>query len=355
MARILIKNGRIWDGEKFLFADVLTEDNLISKIGKNISDPAEYTFDATGKTVSAGLVDIHVHMKGIAPEAFGIEPQMSSFPFGVTAANDAGSAHGDRTLLDSFAVKNTVFVGADIRENHADLTVTQRLLKKYGDKAIGIKVYFDTTHAEIRDITPLKEICAFAVRKKLKVMVHCSNSPASMAKIVNTLSCGDILTHIFHGGENSCTENGFEAFKIAREKGVIMDSGFAGNVHTDFSNLENSIKAGFLPDTISTDITCYSAYKRGGRYGMTLCMNIAKTVGMSEADIFKAVTSTPAKVLGKENEWGYLKEGRRADIAVFDFADEGFDLTDHAGNRLSSNTGYRCILTVVDGQVLYRY
>ena len=354
MARILIKNGRVWDGEKFFFADVLTEDKVIAKIEKNISDDADYVFDATDKTVSAGLVDIHVHMKGIASEEFGIEPQMSSFPFGVTAVNDAGSAYGDRALLDSFAVKNTVFVGVDARDNHADFTVTEELLQKYGDKAIGIKVYFDTTLTEVRDITPLKEICDYAKSKGLKVMVHCSNSPTSMAEIVNTLSAGDILTHIYHGGVNSCTENDFEAFKIAKDKGVILDAGFAGHVHTNFRNLEKSIKSGYLPDTISTDITCCSAYKRGGRYGMTMCMSMAKTVGMSEEQIFQAVTSAPAKVLGKENEWGYLKEGRCADMAVFDYTNEGFHLTDNDGNRLHSPTGYRCVLTVSDGQVIYR-
>lgn len=354
MARILIKNGRIWDGEKFFFSDILTDGELIVKIKRNISDNADFVYDVSGKIVSAGLVDLHVHMKGIASEKFGIEPHMSSFPFGVTAVNDAGSAYGDRTLLDSFAVKNTVFVCVDIKNNHADFTVTEELLQKYGDKAIGIKVYFDTTLTEVRDITPLKEICDYAKSKGLKVMVHCSNSPASMAEIVETLSAGDILTHIYHGGENSCTENEFKAFMIAKDKGVVMDAGFAGYVHTDFRNLEQTTKSGFLPDTISTDITCFSAYKRGGRYGMTMCMNMAKKVGMSEENIFKAVTSSPAKVLGKEKEWGYLGKDRCADIAVFDYTDEGFDLTDNAGNQLKSDMGYRCILTVSDGQVVYR-
>lgn len=355
MAKILIKNGRIWDGEKFFFADVLTDGKAISKIEKNIADYADFVFDATGKTVSAGLVDIHVHMKGIASEKFGIEPQMSSFPFGVTAVNDAGSVFGDRALLDSFSVKNTVFVGIDIKNNHALFFNTEKHLQKYGDKAIGIKVYFDKTISEVYDITPLKEICDYAKTNNLKVMVHCSNSPTSMAEIVNTLSAGDILTHIYHGGVNSCTENDFESFKIAKDKGVILDAGFAGHVHTDFLNLEKSIKAGYLPDTISTDITCFSAFKRGGRYGMTMCMNFAKTVGMSEKDIFKATTSNPAKILGKEKDWGYLKVGRTADIAIFNYMDESFDLTDNAGNRLNSNTGYRCILTVSDGQIIYRY
>ncbi len=354
MARILIKNGRVWDGERFFFADVLTEGKVIANISENITDNADFVYDAKGKTVSVGLVDVHVHMKGIASETFGIDPHMSSFPFGVTAVNDAGSTQGDRALLNAFAVKNTVFVATEIRDNHFDSSFTETLLQTYGDKATGIKVYFDTTGTKVSDITPLREICDYANGKGLKVMVHCSHSPTSMVEIVRTLSAGDILTHIYHGGEHSCTENDFEAFKIAKDKGVILDAGFAGHVHTDFSNLKSAIQAGFLPDTISTDITCCSAYKRGGRYGMTMCMSMAKTVGMLEEDIFRAVTSTPARVLGKEIEWGYLKEGRCADMAVFDYTNEGFNLTDNDGNRLHSPTGYRCVLTVSDGQVIYR-
>ena len=87
---------------------------------------------------------------------------------------------------------------------------------------------------------------------------------------------------------------------------------------------------------------------------MTMCMNIAKTLGMNEEEILRSVTSTPAKVLGKENEWGYLKSGRCADIAVFDYADESFNLTDKTGNRITSETGYRCVMTVADGEVVFK-
>ncbi|MBO5453430.1 MAG: amidohydrolase family protein [Clostridia bacterium] len=354
MGKILIKNGKVWDGERFYFADILTDNEKISKIADDIDEYADFVYDATDKIVSPGLVDIHVHMKGIALEEFGIEPHMSSFPFGVTAVNDAGSSLGNRLLLDSFSVKNTVFVCVGIRNNHADFTATEELCRKYGDKAIGIKVYFDTTITDCSDITPLREISNYAKKHKLKVMVHCSNSPTSMVEIVEALSTGDILTHIYHGGKNSCTENNFEAFMLAREKGVMLDAGFAGYVHTDFLNFQNSINAGFLPDTISTDVTRYSAYKRGGRYGLTMCMNIAKHLGVDVEDIFRSVTSNPAKALGKENEWGHLKVGRCADIAVFDYKDEAFELTDNAGHQIIGNKGYRCVLTVVDGEIIYK-
>ena len=87
---------------------------------------------------------------------------------------------------------------------------------------------------------------------------------------------------------------------------------------------------------------------------MTMCMSIARHVGMSEADIFRAVTSTPAKVIGKD-EWGSLRVGGIADLAVFDYTDESFDLTDKVGNRIKSDRGYRCLLTISDGQIVYKY
>ncbi len=146
----------------------------------------------------------------------------------------------------------------------------------------------------------------------------------------------------------------FACLQKARERGVVLDAGFAGHVHTNFKIFENAVKNGYQPDTISTDITKFSAYKRGGRYGMTMCMSIAKELGMSEEDIFRSVTSAPAKALNKENEWGYLKVGRCADISVFDYSDEYFKLADNEGNLVESKKSYQCVLTVVDGEILYK-
>ena len=355
MARILIKGGRVWDGERFLFADVLTDGDCVAKIEQNISDEADFIYDATGKTVSAGLVDAHIHMRRRSTnETFGIQAEMSCFPFGVTAAADAGGAQADKAFLDSFMLKNVLFISVDIEANCAQLTKIEEKLSPYGDKAIGLKVYLDTTVANVSDVAPLRAICEFARKKGLRVMVHCSNSPVEMREILNTLDAGDILTHAFHGGIHNAAEDNFESMKEAQKRGVVIDTGFAGCVHADFHVLEQAIKSGMTPNTISTDITKFSAYTRGGRYGMTMCMNIARTLGMGEEDVFRAVTSAPAKALGKGHTWGYLKVGRNADIAVFAYTNEGFDLTDYAGNHICSEDGYRCVLTIADGQVVYR-
>lgn len=354
MARILIKNGRVWDGERFRSVDVLTEGDKIAKMESGITDTADFVYDASGKIVSAGLVDTHVHMRGISSEEFGIHAEMSCFPFGVTAAADAGGEYGNGALLDSFMLKGVVFAPVDIKDNHADFTNTEKMLAGYGDRMVGLKVYFDTQVSDVRDLTPLRETVAFAEAKGLAVMVHSSNPSVSMRELIGTLRRGDLLTHAYHGGKNNAAEDDFECLLTARARGVIIDAGFAGHVHTDFGVLRAAFGRGAFPDTISTDITRRSAYTRGGRYGMTACMSLARTFGMREEDIFRVVTSNPAKALGQESTWGYAKVGRTADLAVFDYADERLDWTDKAGNRIEIQQGYRCVLTVSDGQVVYR-
>lgn len=354
MAKILIKNGRVWDGEHFLYADLFTDGDKISKIEPHISENADFIYDADGKTVSAGLVDAHVHLRVHHTDQFGIQAEMSSFPFGVTAVADAGRSRGERAILDSFAVKNVVFANVHIRNNVPDLEELAQTVVRFGDKTVGVKVYFDTEVSEVTDLSPLTAVCGFAREQGLRVMVHCSNALTPMADILHALSAGDILTHAFHGGKSSAAEDCFESMKQAQSRGVIIDSGFAGHVHTDFGVLKKAIHCGIVPDTLSTDITRFSAYKRGGRYGMTMCMNIAQTMGMREEDIFRAVTSNSSKALGMESEWGYLKIGRCADIAVLDYTNEGFDLTDRAGNHISNTQGWRCVLTVSNGEVLYK-
>ena len=358
MARIstvLIKGGRVFDGEKFFTSDILTEGKKILKIEPNLNDAADFIYDARGKTVCAGLVDAHVHMKNISSEVFGINAEMSSIPFGVTSAADASGRFGDKALLESFLVKGVVFSAVEIKDNHACFEETEKSLERFGNLAVGVKVYFDSSNPELVDTTPLRESCDFAHARGLSVMVHASGSPSPMREVINTLGAGDILTHAFHGGKNTAAEDGFESIALAKERGVIIDAGLAGHIHTDFAVYKEAISRGAIPDIISTDITRLSAYTRGGRYGLTTCMSISRHLGMREEDIFRCVTENPARALRKEDEWGLLAVGRCADIAVLEYTDEGFDLTDRAGNHIKSDTGYRCVLTVADGDVVYRY
>lgn len=62
--RILIKNGRLIDPANGIdeVTDILVDDFHVQKIGK-IEDSCECQIDATGKIVSPGLIDLHVHFR----------------------------------------------------------------------------------------------------------------------------------------------------------------------------------------------------------------------------------------------------------------------------------------------------
>ena len=47
--KTLIKNGRVFDGESFFYADVLTEGEKVVKIEPKISSEADFVYDASGK------------------------------------------------------------------------------------------------------------------------------------------------------------------------------------------------------------------------------------------------------------------------------------------------------------------
>ncbi len=347
MASILLIGGRVWQGNEFISADVLTENNLITKVEKSITDKADFVFNATGKIVSSGLCDIHQHIKGLSSDLYGFNAEMGSIPFGVTAAADASAEYGDKLLIENFLVKTKVFVYPLDKNFKIDYNKTEKELEKYGDRAVGVKLYADL----FEDLKEFEQAVNFAEKHNLKVMIHTTGSKFSMKTIAEVLRRGDIITHAYHGGKNNSAEDNFQCIKYAKDKGIIIDTGCAGHIHTDFKVFAEGIEQGAIPDTISTDLTKLSVYKRGGNYGLTLCMSIAKSLGMREEDIFKAVTVTPAKILGVGN--GEIKVGNFADLSVLEYTEEGFDLTDKAGNRIFSETGYRNVLTLINGEVVF--
>ncbi len=354
MNSILIKGGRVFDGEGFFFSDVFIEDGKISEIAPRVEKNADFIYDADGKTVSFGLVDIHTHIKGISSDAFGVNIDLASVPFGVSAVADAAGAYGDKAFLDSLLVDARVFVEVGIKNNRAVFDGVEQRIEKYGRSAVGLKLYFDEGFGEVFDTAPLVEAVKYAHSRGLSVMVHSSGQPVPMPDLLSVLRCGDILTHTYHGGKNNCTVDNFASLKAARARGVIIDAGLAGHVHTDFKIFGDAIASGAYPDVISTDVTRLSSYKRGGRYGLTMCMSIARYLGMSEELVFRAVTKNAACAIGLGEEYGGLKVGRRANISVLEWADEGFDLTDKAGNHICSQKGYRCDMNIIDGEVVYR-
>ncbi|MCE5186813.1 MAG: dihydroorotase [Planctomycetaceae bacterium] len=63
--KILIKNGRLIDPKNSVdtVTDILIDDFRVCRIGKGLSSPNAEVIDASGKIVTPGLIDLHVHFR----------------------------------------------------------------------------------------------------------------------------------------------------------------------------------------------------------------------------------------------------------------------------------------------------
>jgi len=63
MYDLVVKNAKIVDLDGVYEADLAVENGVITRIAKNIDDPAEKKYDAYGRLVFPGAIDGHVHFK----------------------------------------------------------------------------------------------------------------------------------------------------------------------------------------------------------------------------------------------------------------------------------------------------
>ncbi len=356
MARILLKNGKIFDGERFFYGSVLIEEGKIAEMGQidPVTDEKSVVIDAEGCTVCPGLVDIHTHLLEISGLPFGFPAALATVPFGVTAAVDASAATCNSQNADALPIETAALLSLPLSDGKTDFAALDRGFAAYGARALGVKIYYDEAQGAVASLPQITEASAYAHKKGGIVMVHCAGSPTKMKSVVEALSCGDILTHAYHGGTHTVEDEDYAAYRLAKEKGVVIDAGMAGSVHTDFGVLARAFEKGLFPDVISTDITQFSAYMRGGIYGLPMCMSICRALGMAEADILRAVTSSAAKAVKRADRWGNLSVGQAADLAVLSLGAVKIDTVDGAQNRLVINEGYTCRMTLKNGQILYR-
>lgn len=137
----------------------------------------------------------------------------------------------------------------------------------------------------------------------------------------------------------------------AQRHGIIFDCAH-GRSHFSFSLIEKALDQGFLPDTISTDLTFASA-THGPVFDLPTTMSKLLHFGMSLDDVVMRSTAAPAKILGYQGTVGTLAPGANADIAVFELRDGDFPLKDSDGNTVTAKRRLIAQLTIKDGRVWY--
>ncbi|TKC05082.1 amidohydrolase family protein [Pedobacter frigoris] len=351
---VLLKNGTVWTNEKdgiLQNADVLLENGKIKAVGKNLNAGNAKTIDATGKHITAGLIDEHSHIAGtgginegaqsssaevriadiINSEDVNIYRQLAG---GVTtsqilhgSANPVGGqaqmiklrwgklpeemklAGGDTFIKFALGenVKQSNF-GTGARFPVTRMGVEQAFIDEFTrakeyKAALSKKGNMVRRDLELDAIVEILEnkrfiTCHSYVQSEINMLMHVADS---LGFKINT------FTHILEGykvadkmkarGINASTFSDWWAYKIEVAEAIPYNGKIMHNI---------GITTAFNSDDAEMARRLNQEAGKAVLYG-----------GVPEEDALKFVTLNPAKMLHIDDKVGSLKPGKDADVVVW--------------------------------------
>ncbi len=391
---ILISGGRVIDPARGIdrVADVVVEGKQIKSVGE-ASDKADKTIDASGMIVTAGLIDIHVHLR----EPGGLRSALAGgFTSIACMANtdppiDTPSAI-ESVLLEArgTGLANVFPVGAATKNRQG------REISEMEEMAQAGAIAFSDDGDYVVDAAVMRTVLERAKTLARPVLAHCEDKSVSNAE--ETAAARDIdlaeatgaRIHIMHVS----TAGTVDLVRRAKARSLSVtaeaaphhlvltdedipdaDPNFKMNPplrsRTDVKALREAMKDGTI-DCIASDHAPHSEEKKKagftkapfGVIGMESLLAVALTelvhTGLiSMKRIVECLTMGPARVLGLER--GTLTNGAAADITIFD-PDEQWQIDAGAFESASRNCPFdgkivkgRVKYVLVDGAVRYPF
>ncbi|MBF4693153.1 metallo-dependent hydrolase [Fusibacter ferrireducens] len=373
MVDLIIKNGRVIDPLNGVdkICDVLVQDGKIKSISNFKDVECQKEIDATDCIVTPGLIDFHAHVYPLAE--IGIPTEVTCFSSGITTIVDAGSTgcanyESYRGFINTSKVRIKCFLnmsssGLTSSSSHENIDPQffnskkiKWLFDKYPNELLGLKIRFSKEIVDDLGIDPLIKTIELANEIDVPIVVHSTNAPISIDRLVSYLRPGDVLTHAYHGiGNSILDENGkvSSGVKDARARGVIFDVANA-RFHFAFKTARAALSEGFLPDVISTDLTTKSLYKKPQIFNMMFLLSKYLNMGLDLYEIISRCTSIPADLMGMKGVIGCLSEGACADITIIKCLEREVHFEDWDGDNLTGNRLLKTMLTVKDGQIVFQ-
>ena len=342
---LVIKGGRVIDPSLRIDGsrDVGIVQGRIAAVEPGITGAAANTIDARGKLVVPGLIDIHTHA------ARTLEGPGMVLADGVTGWIDAGSHGADGIdvgmkvaraspqqgrLLINVGRGGILADGDTMDLARADVGALRASIAAHRDLIVGIKARL-SKGVTANDVEALKRAQEVATAFGLPVMIHMGQTESPLPQLLDLLKPGDIVTHLFAPPPNAIIDDAgkiLPAVLAARRRGVWFDVGFGRVGHLRWDVVERILKAGFWPDTFSTDWNADS--KTTGVVDLPNCMSKLFTFGMSLSEAIACATVNAARTFPVFRDRGTLNVGAVADIALLELRDGEFEFVDNYDNKI---------------------
>jgi len=349
---LIIKGGRVVDPAQRIdrVADVAIRAGKIAAIRPNISpSAAREVIDAAGKLVTPGLIDIHAHVadKELTPA--------QCLSTGVTSIVDGGSrgaGNVNEILQAAQSAPNRVRILLNISGRgladgatelldieKANVPAARRAVERSREWIIGIKARLSRSAAGVNDLEAVRRARQVADPLKIPIMVHVGDTASPLPDILALLRPGDIVTHMYAPAPHGMLDdqgNVLPQVLEARRRGILFDFGNGRTAHWTWDVAERAMRQGFLPDTISSDIT--GAGLTDQVINLPNVMSKFLLLGMPVDQVIARVTTNAARAIPQYRSYGTLRTGAIADLTVLDLREGDFEFAD---NYKGQRTGHR--------------
>ena len=285
---------------------------------------------------------------------------------GVTGWIDAGSQGADK-IADTIAVARSspqqgrVLInigragilgeGDTMNLARADVAAAKDAIARNRDFIVGVKARLSRDVAGANDLEVLRRAQEVASSFGLPVMIHMGQTMSPCSRLVELLKRGDIVTHMFAPPPNSIVDDGGHILPevlAARRRGVWFDIGNGQTGHMRWDTIEAIMKAGFWPDTFSTDWGTNS--KTTGVIDLPNCMSKLLGYGMTVSQAIARATVNAARTFPLFNDRGTLNVGAPADVAILELREGTFEFLDNYKGTITGRQRFFPSGTVLAGK-----
>ena len=373
MYDLLLKGGTVIDPSQDLrgVQDIAVQEGKIASLAPSIPiEEATRIIDVSGKIVTAGLIDLHVHVSdGFTRN--GVNPDLGGVHAGVTTLVDAGTTgcatfgafprhiipkcHTEIIPFMHICQTGLAAMPDIIAEGSINLEDTLQVADEYKGLICGIKARMVSPALEIFGMEMPRLAKRAARESGIKLMVHIGDTekrydPNVIRELLPMLDEGDILTHYFTANPGGVLDANGKLVPEAREamdRGVWFDTAH-GRMNFSFDVGRRIADQGLLPHCISTDLTV--AGRQRTVHSMTEMMTRFLGMGFTLEQVVTMCTTNPAKAIAQENRLGSLAVGRQADISVLQINEGDWVVYDVLGASLRVDKAVVPALTVKRGQ-----
>ena len=341
---LVVRGGRVLDPALHLDAvrDVAIADGRIAAVEANVPAGAADVVDARGRYVVPGLIDVHTHYARDA------EGPAICLEDGVTAWVDAGSAgadaiDGQAEIARAAPQQGRILVnigragilpGGDTMDLAlADVDAAADAIARHRDVVVGVKARLSRNVAA-DDLEVLRRARAAAAAFDLPVMIHMGQTASPLPALLELLQPGDVVTHMLAPPPNAIVDDAgrvLPAVLEARRRGVWFDVANGRTGHVRWDVVDQVLKAGFRPDTISTDGNTTSR-SVPGVVDLPNVMSKFLNAGMPLDQVVACATVNASRVFPHLHDRGTLHVGARADLTLLELRVGVFDFVDNYGN-----------------------